>query len=77
MVDAGITEGDMVIVERGAEPRVGDIVIGILDGEFTLKRLKKDKGKHYLQAENPEYPDMYAMEELEIAGVVRGVIRKY
>ncbi|MCF7844600.1 MAG: transcriptional repressor LexA [Kiritimatiellales bacterium] len=78
MIEAGIFEGDLVIVERNTkEPRVGDIVVGVLDGEFTLKRLRKDKGKFYLQAENPEYPDMYAMEELQVAGVVRGVIRKY
>ena len=77
MIDAGIVEGDLVIVEKGANPKVGDIVVGIIDGEFTLKRLAKDKGKFYLYAENPEYPDLYAMEELAIAGVVRGVIRKY
>ncbi len=77
MIDASINEGDMVIVERGAEPRVGDIVVGILDGEFTLKRLMKDKGKYYLQAENPKYPDLYAMDELQVAGVVRSMIRKY
>lgn len=77
MIDAGIQEGDLVLVERGAEPRVADIVVGILDGEFTLKRLKKDKGKYYLQAENPKYPDLHAMDELQVAGVVRGVIRKY
>ncbi len=54
-----------------------DIVVGVLDGEFTLKRLKRDKGKFYLQAENPEYPDLFALEELQVAGVVRGVIRRY
>ena len=77
MIDAGIFEGDLVIVERGKEPRAGDIVVGILDGEFTLKRLRKDKGKYYLQAENPAYPDMYALEELQVAGVVKGIMRKY
>ncbi|MFA6038745.1 MAG: transcriptional repressor LexA [Candidatus Peribacteraceae bacterium] len=77
MIDASINEGDMVIVERGAEPRVGDIVVGVLDGEFTLKRLMKEKGKFYLQAENAKYPDLYALEELKVAGVVRGLIRKY
>lgn len=77
MIDAGIFEGDLVIVQRGKEPRPGDIVVGVLDGEYTLKRLKRDKGKYYLQAENPNYPDMYAMEELQVAGVVRGTIRKY
>jgi len=77
MVEAGIYEGDLVVVERDVEPKVGNIVVGVLDGEFTLKTLKRGKGKYYLQAENPEYPDMYALEELEAAGVVRGVVRKY
>ena len=52
-------------------------VVGVLDGEFTLKRLRKDKGKFYLQAENDAYPDLFALEELQVAGVVRGVMRKY
>ncbi len=77
MIDAGIFEGDLVVVERGKEPKVGEIVVAVIDGEFTLKRLKKSKGKFYLQAENSDYPDMFAMDELTIAGIVRGVIRKY
>lgn len=77
MIGAGIHEGDLVVVERGKEPRVGDIVVGILDGEFTLKRLVKEKGKFFLRAENPKYQELHAREELKIAGVVRGVIRKY
>jgi SOS regulatory protein LexA len=77
MINAGIHEGDLVIVERGVEPKVGEIVVGVLDGEFTLKRLRKDKGKHYLQAENDAYPDLFALDELKVAGVVRGVIRRY
>lgn len=77
MINAGIHEGDLVVVERGKEPKVGDVVVGILDGEFTLKTLKKEKGKYYLQAENPAYPDLHAMTDLQVAGVVRGVIRKY
>lgn len=77
MNGAGILEGDLVVVERGAEPRVGEIVVGVLDGEFTLKRLAKEKGKVFLHAENPAYPDLHALEELQVAGVVRGVVRKY
>lgn len=76
MINAGIHEGDLVIVEREATPKVHDIVVGVLDGEFTLKRLRKDKGKFYLQAENDAYPDMFALEELQVAGVVKGVIRR-
>lgn len=77
MIDAGIFEGDIVIVNRKKTPKINDIVVGVLDGEYTLKRLKKDKGKYYLQAENPRYPDMYAMDELQVAGVVEGTVRKY
>lgn len=77
MIEAGIHEGDLVVVERGKEPRVGDIVVGILDGEFTLKRLLKEGGRFVLKAENSRYPRLYAREELQIAGVVRGTIRKY
>jgi SOS regulatory protein LexA len=77
MSGVGIFDGDFVLVERSAEPKVGQIVVGILDGKFTLKTLAKDKGKCYLHAENPAYPNLYALEELEVAGVVRGVVRKY
>lgn len=77
MIDAGIHHGDLVIVERGRQPKVNDIVVGVLDGEFTLKRLKYGNGKYYLQAENSEYPDMYALDELQVAGVVAGVVRRY
>ncbi len=77
MVNAGIHEGDLVVVERGREPKVHDIVVGVLDGEYTLKRLVKEKGKYVLRAENDNYPDLHAMDELQIAGVVRGIMRKY
>ena len=77
MIEAGIFEGDIVVVNRKKSPKPGDIVVGVLDGEFTLKRLRRDKGKYYLQAENAAYPDMYALDELQVAGVVVGTIRKY
>ncbi|MBI3332140.1 repressor LexA [Candidatus Peregrinibacteria bacterium] len=78
MIEAGINEGDLVVVERGATPRTDDVVVGVLDEEFTLKRLKRNKeGKYYFQAENKNYPELHAREELQVAGVVRGVIRKY
>ena len=76
MIGALIHEGDLVVVDRSKHPKPNDIVVGVLDGEFTLKRLKKDKGKFYLQAENPDYPDLHALEELQVAGVVVGLMRK-
>lgn len=77
MINAGIHEGDLVVVDRKKQPKPEEIVVGVMDGEFTLKRLKNQKGKYYLQAENPEYPDLYAMNELKVAGVVVGVVRRY
>ncbi len=77
MMGAGINEGDLVMAERGKEPRAGDIVVGVLDGEYTLKRLVKEQGKYFLRAENPAYPDLHAMNELQVAGVVRAIMRKY
>lgn len=76
MIGVGIHEGDLVLVDKSKQPKPNDIVVGVLDGEFTLKRLKKDKGKVYLQAENPDYPDLYALDELTVAGVVVGLVRK-
>jgi SOS regulatory protein LexA len=77
MINAGIREGDLVVVDRTKQAKPENIVVGVMDGEFTLKRLKRDKGKFYLQAENPEFPDLHAMDELKVAGVVTGVVRKY
>lgn len=76
MIDAGIFEGDVVLVER-REPRVGDIVVGLVDGESTLKRYLKDaQGNPYLKAENPRFSDIYPGDSLELQGVAVYVIRQ-
>lgn len=77
MIGAGIFDEDLVVVDKNAEPKSEDIVVGILDGAFTLKRLRKVKGTYYFQAENPAYRDLHPREELAVAGVVKGVIRRY
>ncbi len=69
--------GDLVLVERGAEPHDGDIVIAQIDGEWTLKYFRRDGGKIYLQPANGRYHPFYPKEELKIAAVVTAVIRKY
>ena len=75
MVDAEIYEGDMVIVEP-REPRNGDIVAALIDGETTLKRfMKKGDGPPYLKAENKFYPELYPVAELSIQGVAKAVVR--
>ena len=77
MKDAGINEGDMVIVERGANYKEGDIVIAEVDGQWTIKYFRKEKGKVYLEPANEKYKPIYPNEELVISAVVRAVVRKY
>lgn len=78
MIDAGIIEGDYVIVERGSQPKVGDIVIARIDGAFTMKYYRKDtSGNLYLEAANGEYPPLYPSQDLVIEAVVRASVRKY
>ncbi len=76
MKDAGILEGDLVVVEPNPEPRAGQIVAALIDGESTLKRLVKVRGAWYLKAENPAYPELHPRADLVIQGVVRAVIRR-
>lgn len=78
MINAGIFDGDMVIVERGRSAKPGDIVVANVDNAFTLKYLRKDKsGRMYLEAANEDYPNIYPDESLEIQAVLIAVIRKY
>src|SRR5260221_9537872 len=77
MNGAGILPGDMVLVERGLEPRDGDIVIAQIDHAWTMKYFRKHGRKVYLEAANKKYKPFYPKEELKVAAVVIGVIRKY
>lgn len=71
MEAAGISDGDELIVDRSLRPVDGDVVIAILDGELTVKRLHLTGRGVVLRAENPDYPDIHVHElsELEIWGV--------
>jgi len=77
MIGEGIMEGDLVVVERGREPKSGNIVIAEVDGEWTIKYFKKQDRKVVLEAANPKYPVIRPRAELKIGGVVTAVIRKY
>jgi repressor LexA len=77
MIGAGILPGDMLLVERGAEPRDGDIVIAQVDREWTMKFFRKRGRRVFLEAANQDFKPIYPTEELKIAAVVRAVIRKY
>jgi repressor LexA len=77
MSGAGILPGDMVIVNKGQTPRSGDIVIAEVDGEWTMKYLRKRGDSVTLLPANPKYKPIRPKNELKIAGVVTAVVRKY
>jgi DNA polymerase V len=78
MEEAGIYEGDMLIVDRALEPKENDVVVCVLDGEFTVKRIMIRKGQLYLQPANKHYQPIAVSEEnsFRIWGVVAYVIHK-
>lgn len=77
MIDAGIVEGDIVVVARRPDASTGQIVVAIIDGEFTLKRLAFERGRPVLRAENSAYSPLRPRGGLEIFGVVVGLVRRY
>lgn len=78
MVGAGLDDGDLLVIDRSLSPENGKIVICFIDGDFTVKRIKKEKGKLYLIPENKKYKPIKLREdnELIIWGVVEYVIKK-
>ncbi|MDB4058072.1 translesion error-prone DNA polymerase V autoproteolytic subunit [Candidatus Thioglobus sp.] len=79
MLGAGIQQGDILIVDKSLSAKSGKIVIAVVDGEFTVKRLHKYKGNITLKAENPDFEDIKigGTDELIIWGVVTSVIHQY
>ncbi len=77
MIEAGIHDGDVAVVEKRNLANVGDIVVAIVDNEFTLKTLDKERGKYILRPANQAYPIIRPQGTLEIFGVMTGLIRKY
>ena len=77
MIEAGIHDGDIAIVEKRPSARVGDIVVAIIDGEYTLKELGRDKQGFLLLPRNPEFSPIRPKEGLEIYGILVGLVRKY
>jgi len=78
MIDAGIHSGDILIVDRALEPAGNNIVIAVIDGDLTVKRIKKSNDKLLLLAENPNYPLIEIKPDMsfEVWGVVSYVIHK-
>lgn len=77
MIDAGIYADDIVVVETRTTANAGDIVVAIVDNEFTLKRLARERGRFVLKPENKLYPVIRPKSGLEIFGVVVGQFRQY
>ena len=76
MIGKHIISGDIVILEHGPEPRNGQVVAALVDGESTLKTFVLKGGKPYLRAENPKYTDIVPAQDLMIQGVFKALIRK-
>jgi len=77
MVDAGIVDGDMLLVERTDKAKPGEIVIALVDGERTVKYLRERSGRYYLEPANKKFKPIIPENELVIEAVVKAVVRKY
>lgn len=77
MKDAGLLDGDIVTVEKNSATKAGDIVVAIVDDEYTIKTLRLNaKSKYYLEAANKAFGDIHPVGSLEIFGVVTGSFRR-
>ena len=75
MIGAQINDGDLVVLEI-RDPKNRDIVAALIDGETTLKRFVMSRGRAYLKAENPKFPDLIPVTELVIQGVMVALVRR-
>ncbi len=76
MLDAGIHDGDLLVVEQQPNANVGEIVVAIVDNEFTVKYLDREKGGFVLKPANKAYPVIRPRGRLEIFGVMAGLVRR-
>lgn len=78
MINAGILDGDLLVIDRSVQPTSGKIILGVLNGEFTVKRMEKRKGKIYLVPENEAFDTIEVAGEMDfkIWGVVTFAIHK-
>jgi len=77
MIDAAVFDGDHAVVKKDVPVKPGDMVVAIVDGDYTIKFLAKDKKGYYLKPANKAYKNIRAKEELQIFGRVTGVFRRY
>ena len=78
MIDAGLDDNDLLVIDRSLSPENNKIAVCFLDGEFTVKRLRVEKNEVWLQPENPNYPIINITKENDfmVWGIVTNVIKK-
>ena len=78
MIEAGLDDGDLIVIDRSLNPENGKIAVCFIDGEFTVKRIKKEKNKLFLMPQNKKYKPIEIKEENELIiwGIVEYVIKK-
>jgi SOS-response transcriptional repressor LexA len=76
MIDAGIHEGDLLVVEQQPNANIGDVVVAIVNNEFTVKYLGREKSEFVLKPANKAYPVIRPRGGLEIFGVMAGLVRR-
>ena len=78
MIGAGLEDGDLLVIDRSLNPENSKIAVCLIDGDFTVKRIKKEKDKLYLMPENKKYRPIELKEENELIiwGIVEYVIKK-
>jgi len=74
MINAGIKDEDLIIVDKSLVAKPGDIVIAMIDGEFTIKRLSMKNDELYLKAENHNYPDFSFKNHIDVDVQIWGVV---
>ena len=72
MIGAGLEDGDLLVIDRSLNPENGKIAVCLVDGEFTVKRIKKEKNKLYLKPENKKYKPIELKEENEL--IIWGIV---
>ncbi|MBE9608847.1 LexA family protein [Chitinilyticum piscinae] len=77
MIDAGIFDGDIAVIEKRHAASIGDFVLAVVDNEYTLKELGRDKQGYLLLPHNRDFQPIRPTESLEIYGIMTGLIRKY
>lgn len=79
MRDAGIGDGDLLVIDKGLDPVSGKVAVCFIDGEFTLKRILIEKGKTWLMPANPDYPPIEIKDtnDFRVWGIVTYSIKKH